>query len=312
MNKPFFKILTLLCGLVLFSAAHCAAAQTPAPSPAKGAGRGECLVLRSEILMQSVPYCVLLPPSYDAQKTRRYPVLYFLHGLGGNEQMFFDSGGWELVQELWQEGKIGEFLIVVPRGGSSFFINSQNGKYRYEDFFIKEFLPAVEKRYRIRATRESRGIAGISMGGYGALHLAFRHPGLFAVVSAHSAALIDKLPTIAASNSRVSGPLQIFGDVFGSPLDQAFWNANNPIVLARTANLSGLKIYFDCGEQDDYGFENGAQTLHNVLDSRRIPHDFHLYPGDHSWLYFATHLPASLAFDSRAFGLATPAASSAN
>jgi S-formylglutathione hydrolase FrmB len=307
MKQTLRTALTLACVLILCSASRSAAAQKSAPPAATGAARGECVVLHSEILKQQVPYCVLLPPSYDMQKARRYPVLYFLHGLGGNEQMFFNSGGWELVQNLWRDGSIGEFIIVAPRGGSSFFINSQNGQYRYEDFFVKEFLPVVEKRYRIRAGRQSRGIAGISMGGYGALHMAFRHPALFSVVSAHSPALIEKLPTIAASNSQVSGAFQMFGDVFGSPLDPVFWKTNSPINIARTADLAGLKIYFDCGTQDDYGFQNGAQSLHNALESRHIAHEFHLYPGDHSWQYFASHLPASLAFDSHAFGLAAPA-----
>ena len=99
--------LTLACGMVLLFTPRSAMAQKPAALAATGAARGECVVLRSEILKQQVPYCVLLPPSYDVQKARRYPVLYFLHGLGGNEQMFFNSGGWELVQNLWRDGSIG-------------------------------------------------------------------------------------------------------------------------------------------------------------------------------------------------------------
>jgi S-formylglutathione hydrolase FrmB len=74
-------------------------------------------------------------------------------------------------------------------------------------------------------------------------------------------------------------------------------------VLARDADLSGMKIYFDCGLQDDYGFNVGAQALHDVLAARHLPHEFHLYPGGHSWDYFAAHLPASLQFHSHAFGL---------
>ena len=97
--------------------------------------------------------------------------------------------------------------------------------------------------------------------------------------------------------------LRLFASVFGSPVDRAFWDSNNPLEIARTAKLNGLKIYFDCGSQDDYGFDSGAQALHNLLASRRVTHEFHLYPGGHNWLYFAQHLPASLAFESRAFGL---------
>src|SRR5580704_1134911 len=264
--------------------------------------RAECVSLPSKILNRAVPYCVLLPPSYDTEKTRRYPILYLLHGLGDNDQFLIHSGGMNLVQDLWERKKLGEFLIVTPAAGMSFYINSQDGKRKYEDFFLQEFMPGVEKRYRAQAGRSSRGIAGISMGGYGALHIAFRHPQLFAAVGAHSAALIEKMPYISAENSRQIGRLRVLGDAFGSPFDPAFWNQNDPEAIARTANLAGLKIYFDCGSEDDYGFDTGAQALHKVLTSRHVPHEFHLYPGGHNWSYFAEHLPALLEFEFHAFG----------
>jgi S-formylglutathione hydrolase FrmB len=191
----------------------------------------------------------------------------------------------------------------------SFYINSRDGKRRYEDFFVQEFMPGVEKRYRAQAGRGSRGIAGISMGGYGALHIAFRHPQLFVAAGAHSAALIEHLPNITPEHSRQMSQLRILGPAFGSPFDAAFWNQNDPINIARTANLSGLKIYFDCGSEDDYGFEAGAAALDKLLSSRHAPHEFHLYPGGHDWIYFAAHLPALLEFEFKAF---TPAPARAN
>jgi len=265
-------------------------------------GRIECRSMRSVILRHAVRYCAILPPSYDASKARRYPVLYFLHGLGENEQMLVSSGGWNLIEDLWEQHQLGEFLIVTPDADTSFYINSRDGRERYEDFFIREFLPFIERTYRTRPGRHYRGIGGISMGGYGALHLAFRHPNLFASVSASSAALLGKLPDVKFSNPRQSRLLRVLA-VFGTPPNPAFWRRNDPITLARTAHLEGLKIYFDCGEQDDYGFEKGARELHDVLASRGIPHEFHLYPGGHDWRYFAAHLPAALEFHSRSFGL---------
>src|SRR5271167_4832288 len=268
---------------------------------ASAAGRAECVSLPSKILARDVPYCVLLPPSYDAEKTRRYPILYLLHGLGDNEQMLVHSGGMNLVEDLWEQHELGEFLIATPAGGTSFFINSRDGKRRYEDFFLQEFMPGVEKRYRAQAGRSSRGIAGISMGGYGALHIAFRHPQLFVAVGAHSAALIEKLPNVSAQNARQMSQLRVLGEAFGSPFDAAFWNQNDPLTIARTANLAGLKIYFDCGTEDDYAFDSGAEALDKLLTSRHIPHEFHLYPGGHDWTYFAQHLPALLEFHYRVF-----------
>jgi S-formylglutathione hydrolase FrmB len=265
-------------------------------------GRIECRPVPSKILGHDVRYCAILPPGYDAAKSRRYPVLYFLHGLGGNEQILVTSGGWNLVEDLWQQHRIGEFLIVTPDADTSFYIDSRDGRVRYEDFFIREFIPFIDRVYRTSPTRRSRGVAGISMGGYGALHLAFRHPELFASVSANSAALLDKFPDVKFANPQQSLLLRALR-AFGTPPDLAFWRRNDPLVLARTTNLAGLTIYFDCGAQDDYGFERGASALDEILSARKIPHEFHLYPGGHDWQYFASRLPAAFEFHSRAFAL---------
>ena len=284
--------LYLLGFFYLLYAPNCASAAT---------GRIECNSLPSKILAHPVNYCVILPPSYDSDKTRRFPILYFFHGLGDNEQMFIHAGGFNLVQDLWERGQIGEFLIATPNADATFYINSRDGKVRYEDFLVQEFLPGIETRYRTRPGRANRGVAGVSMGGYGALHLAFRHPQLFSAVSAHSPAIIDKLPAFTAPTSGGSMRSRVLGATFGSPPDPAFWDHNSPLTLARSANLAGVKIYFDCGDQDDFGFESGATALDKILASRHIPHEAHIYPGRHDWQYFAEHLPASLEFHSRFF-----------
>jgi len=271
------------------------------PAGAADTGRAECLSLKSKILGKQVPYCTLLPPSYDADITRRYPILYFLHGLGDNEQSFVRSGGWNLTEDLWERHQLSEFLIVTPAGEASFYINSHDGRSRYEDFLLREFIPFIEHRYRIAGNRVDRGIGGISMGGYGALRLAFLHPELFGSVTAQSAALIEKLPEFKASDAQRSPRFQLLGAVFGSPPDRAFWDRNNPLNIARTANLSALKIYFDCGSEDDFGFDAGAAALDKILTARHIAHEFHIYPGRHDWTYFAAHLPAVLEFHAQSF-----------
>jgi len=266
---------------------------------ASASGRVECNSIPSKILARNVAYCVVLPASFDADKTKHFPILYALHGLGDNEQFFVHSGLWNLIEDLRDRGELKDFLIATPGGGASFYINSKDGRVRYEDFLLQEFFPFLEKRYRVSPGRANRAISGVSMGGYGALHLAFRHPQLFTAVSAHSAALIEKLPNfLGAAQSPRS---RVLGGVFGIPPDIAFWNANSPLVLARSANLAGLRIYFDCGDQDDYGFESGAAALDKILSARKIAHEFHVYPGRHDPYYFAAHLPASLAFHSRLF-----------
>ena len=262
-------------------------------------GRVECNSLASKILARPVPYCIVLPEAFDADKTKHFPILYALHGLGDNEQFLVHTGLWNLVEDLRERGELKDFLIATPAGGVSFYINSKDGKVRYEDFLLQEFFPFIEKRYRASPGRAHRAISGVSMGGYGALHLAFRHPELFSSVSAHSAALIEKLPNFLGAPQ--SPRSRVLGGVFGLPPDTAFWNANSPLTLARSADLSALKIYFDCGDQDDFGFETGAAALDKILTGRKIPHEYHLYPGRHDPAYFAEHIPASLAFHSRLF-----------
>ncbi len=149
-------------------------------------GRIDCSSLDSRILKRPVRYCVQVPPSYDktdaTSQPSRYPVLYFLHGLNDDEQSFFKTGGWTLIEDLRQRGSIGDFLIVAPEGRNSFYINSADGKVRYSDFFLREFIPYIEKKYRVVPDRAGRAVSGISMGGYGALRLGFANPQLFGAV----------------------------------------------------------------------------------------------------------------------------------
>jgi S-formylglutathione hydrolase FrmB len=264
------------------------------------ASRAECAGVQSKILGRQISYCVLLPPSYSTQPQRRFPVLYLLHGLGANEQSFIDSGAWQLIQDLWEQKKIGEFVVVTPQAGTSFYVNSKSGKVRYEDFFIHEFIPSIERKYGIESSRKTRGISGISMGGYGALRTAFKYPQMFGSVSAHSAALIEKLPP---NIEAASGGFNWLGPAFGHPFSPQFWESNTPFVFARrnAVNLRSMAIYFDCGSEDQFGFDYGARQLDKQLTSLHIAHQFHIYPGGHTPQYFGQHLPASLAFHSRVF-----------
>ncbi len=282
-------------------------------SPAHAQGRIECGSVPSRILPESVRYCAFLPSTYDAAATGktpqtkdglRYPVLYDLHGLGDNEQSLMNTGVWSQIQDLRQQHKIGEFLIVTPDAGRSFYINSRDGRERYSDFFLQEFMPAIEHKYRVRAGRATRGITGMSMGGFGALRFAFADPQLFCAVSAHSAALVAEPPRASSRGGMDRSPLAgMVGALFGNPIDAAFWNRNSPFVLARknAAQIARLKIYFDCGSEDSYGFDQGARALHDELDELHVKHEFHIYPGGHNAEYFLAHVGASMEFHSRAF-----------
>jgi S-formylglutathione hydrolase FrmB len=233
-------------------------------------------------------------------------VLYFLHGLGDNEQTLFNSGGWTLLDDLRNQHKMGDFLIVAPEGRRSFYINSADGSVRYSDFFLQEFLPRIESKYRVRPGRAGRAISGISMGGYGALRFAFAHPELFSAVSAQSAALITESPQALDSASRTGAPLAgVLAAVFGKPINVPHWNDNSPFLLAKrnAAVLKKLAIYFNCGQDDNYGFEKGAAALHDELQKASVKHEYRAYPGDHSLTYFLSHFGEVMEFHSRAFGL---------
>jgi len=280
----------------------------PLPVPAQS--RIDCNALNSRILKHPVHYCVYLPASYDTGATKHpaqtYPVLYFLHGLGDNERTLFNSGGWTLLDDLRQQHKIGEFLIVAPEGGRTFYINSADGSVRYSEFFLQEFIPHIEAKYRISKGRSNRAISGISMGGYGAFRFAFSHPEMFSAVSAQSAALITESPQELDTATRSGAPLgKLLATVFGSPIEVTHWKENSPFVLANRnqAALRRMAIYFNCGQDDNYGFEKGAAALHQQLQKEKVGHEYHLYPGDHSLPYFLAHFTEVIEFHARAFGL---------
>lgn len=267
-------------------------------------GRIDCSVINSHIVKRVVRYCVMLPPGYDKEKDRKYPVLYFLHGLGENEQALMRSGGWGLIEDLQREHKVGDLLMVAPEGRGSFFINSADGHDRYSDFLLVEFLPYIETHYRIIRNRKSRGATGLSMGGFGALRLAFARPELFGSVSAQSPALITETPSQLNANLRNAGPLaQLLASVFGNPIDVAHWKQNNPFALARKnqIQIKTQAIYINCGDQDEYGFAVAASQMHKQLLAEGVRHEFHLYSGRHSAEYFLSHLGETIQFHWSAF-----------
>ncbi len=293
-----FSFLSLLC--LCFFLTGGAVAQS----------RIDCSALNSRVLKQVVHYCVYLPAGYDTgaaqHPPRRYPVLYFLHGLGDNEGTLFNSGGWTLLDDLRNQQKMGDFLIVAPEGRRSFYINSADGSVPYSDFVLQEFMLHVEHAYRVLPGRAGRAISGISMGGFGALRFAFAHPELFSAASAQSAALITESPQELDAASRTGAPLAgVLGAVFGKPINVPHWNENSPFVLAKrnAASLRKVAIYFNCGQDDNYGFEKGAAALHEELQKETVRHEYHSYPGDHSLTYFLSHFAEVMEFHSRVFGL---------
>ncbi len=262
----------------------------------------DCSSISSKILGRPVNFCVALPAGLESSGASRYPTVYFLHGLFENEKRWSERGGEQVLDDLLSTAQVGKFLVVLPDGGKTFYINSQDGKDRYEDFLIQELVPYIDGKYRTVASAASRGISGTSMGGYGALHLAMRHPDVFGSASAHSAALLPKFPNPIPDEGRWKFYARVLQGPFGSPLNASYWEENNPLTLAeRPERFAGLKLYFDCGDHDRYGFQEGAQLLDRTLTAKGFQHEFALRPGDHGWSYLNQNMKYSLLFHWRFF-----------
>ncbi|MFY9609644.1 MAG: alpha/beta hydrolase-fold protein [Blastocatellia bacterium] len=301
-------VLSLLIALVSNFAAHLLPRQSGAPSAPAQSSQGPALPadpsvqyasLQSGALGKELKFAIQFPPSYERDTRRRYPVLYFLHGMFGNEGEFQRRGVAAAVAKLRDEGTIGEFIIVAPAGENSFYLNGKNG-VRYEDAIIKDLIPHVEKTYRAIGTRDGRAIQGISMGGWGALMLAFKHPEMFSTVTTHSAALFTDLPQPSGTDRRSVFMLRLIGNIFGTPPDEGFFKSVNPVYIAEanaaSIKKSGIKVYFDCGAQDRYGFQESNTQFDERLTRLGIGHEFHLYPGNHGWEYMISVADHSYTF----------------
>ena len=234
-----------------------------------------------------------------AAATRRYPVLYALHGL------FEGPGFWErrglapILESLWQKGAVPEMVVVAVDGDNSFFMDGPAG--RWETMVTRDLVSHVESTYRVTPGHKGRAALGISMGGYAALRMGLAHPELFRAVAAHSAMLLEKVPTPDEGAGR--GQMAAFRKVFGEPIDGGLWAANDPLALALKADpKTAPALYFDCGGEDRYGLFAGSRELHRRLEARGVVHEFALYPGDHGYEYVRSVLDKSLRFLGRQFG----------
>ncbi|MFQ3591131.1 MAG: alpha/beta hydrolase family protein, partial [Chloracidobacterium sp.] len=262
-------------------------------------GSMEYGVFRSDSLGRDVPYAVSLPPSYATSPERRYPLVIFLHGMFNDERDWEARGVQAALDAARAKGQVGDFIVAIPRGENSFYINAKQGD-RYEDAIVRDFLPFVEKRYRTLGTRQGRLIAGISMGGYGALLIAFKHPSLFAGVAAHCAAIFTEVPRPPQSADDRIG-LWRYGlatKLYGDPPDAEFFEAHSPLAVARARAdaIRTLNIYFDVGSEDRYRFDIGNQRLHETLDAVRVPHEFTLATGGHGWAFLVARSEAAFGF----------------
>jgi enterochelin esterase-like enzyme len=264
----------------------------------------EGLHFTSAILGRDVNYAVYLPPDYSTS-TRRYPVVYLLHGYTDSESGWIQFGEVNLAADRAIAGReIPPMIIVMPDGGVTWYINDHQNKVRYEDMFVQEFIPHIDGSFRSRPEREFRGVAGLSMGGWGTLVYALRHPEFFSACAAFSAAVWPDEEILAMKQDvwdKVVGPVMGPGLAGKARLTPHF-RKYSPLELARTLpedSLKKVRYYIDCGD-DDF-LVRGNCALHIVLSDRKIPHEFRVRDGTHSWVYWRTGIVEGLKFIGETF-----------
>ncbi len=245
--------------------------------------RVQTIEFESKLAAKLLPYNVVLPVDYHqpSAKAKRYPVLYLLHGLTGH----YDN--WTTKTKLADYAAQYSMIIVTPEGNNGWYTDSATAPAdKYETYIVEELIPDVERRYRANATRAGRAIAGLSMGGYGALKFGVKHPEKFAFVASLSGALGAASWTqsdLRGLDAIRQSLLLIFGDD-----DSATRRANDlhklygELTPERVAALP--YVYLDCGTEDRLLATN--RSFVDVLVARKIPHEYRQLPGIHNWQYW--------------------------
>ncbi|KPK80023.1 MAG: 1,4-beta-xylanase [Bacteroides sp. SM23_62_1] len=257
------------------------------------------LSMTSKILDSERKYAIYLPPDYETSE-RSYPVLYLLHG-GGDDQTGWIQFGevLHIADKAINEGAATPMIIVMPdaQTGRRGYFNDIKGEWRYEDFFFEEFIPYVEKTYRIKGEKRYRAVTGLSMGGGGSFIYALHHPEMFSSSCPLSAGT-GPLSMEDLKNSVERRGLQGATD---AELEAYFKSQS---VLYLIENMSddqkrAVRWYIDCGD-DDFLYE-GNSLVHIAMRKKEISHEFRVRDGGHTWTYWRESLPEVLSFISDAF-----------
>ena len=286
-------------------------------------------VVHSDALGVDKRVAVYLPPSYGGDPSRRFPVIFYLHGLFGAETDWLSKGGLDAVADSLAGAGRGEAILVTPDGDDGWWTNwavestfascadslhsEDPARYcvrghRYEDWVTRDLVTWMDGHYRTRADRAHRGIAGLSMGGVGALTLALRHPDLFSAALSHSgvvSVLLDEGNPFMPPARYVANPDSVRAPAtswkarlllaLGPSVER--WRSYQPAMLAEQDLARGVAlpaIRFDCGTEDPLLAENRA--LHWELQRLGVAHEYGEWPGAHSWRYWHDRTPAGLAW----------------
>jgi len=228
----------------------------------------------SKSLGQSMHYRILLPASYEGS-TRSYPVLYLLHGLYG------DYKNWTDKTSVAKYLSGVDLIVVMPDADDSWYTNSVTDRtQKYEDYLIKDLISEIESHYRTINNRDSRWVAGLSMGGYGAIKFGLKYPKMFSVVGSFSGALTApttlhlEYPAFETQLENVFGPK-------GSPARAD----NDPYQMIKADDPKSLPyFYLTCGTQDKLLTDN--RNFVAPLPSLKITYQYHEFPGGHEWPFW--------------------------
>lgn len=239
-------------------------------------------------------YSIYLPKEHDfaKNKDRKFPWILWLPGFGGPDD-FQGRGGATTLDRLREQSNIPELALVVFRApggrGRTTYMNGESiGDI--EDLIIKDLLKHVEGKFRVSNKREHRAVMGVSAGGFGAMKIALRHPGLFGAVATHSAAILPADPADLAGSAENTVMRFLRGGLrkqLGDPIDPKKWALQMPmglVALKKPADLHGLQIYFDAGTDDHYGFFEPNQELSAAMKKNGHKHLFRpVEEGGHAW-----------------------------
>jgi putative tributyrin esterase len=236
---------------------------------------------QSHLINATLPYNVILPPGYRATATTRYPVLYLLHGHGGH---YTD---WLTRTNIADYASQYRMIVVMPEGNNSWFVDGAIGSSdKYETYILQELMPDVDKRYRTIQSRYGRAIAGLSMGGYGAIKYGLKYPSVFAFAASMSGAFgVTRYTEKEMGGANWEPFLKTFG-----PLGSETRKANDIFEIMKTltpARIASLPyFYFDCGTEDAAQHFDRNRELSEIFLEKRIPHEYRELPGNHSWQFW--------------------------
>ena len=279
---PFSRFLLLL--------AFCGFGVCPART-----AKVDTLAIASAAMHRTYRAAVVLPASYTKHKKAHYPVLYLLHGAYGHFDSWLKSpADKQLLHRLADQYNL---IIVTPEGETfAFYLDSPvNPASQFETYLTKEVLPAIDGAYRTVPDRRGRVIAGLSMGGHGALYLAARHPDLYCAAGSMSGALDLMSINRKLSPADAAKRAQLWAPVLGSEADHPERFAANSVVnLVDQLHRNGLPLILDCGVDD--GLLEINREVHRRLVYNHTPHDYTERPGAHDWPYWQNALPYQVLF----------------